>query len=86
MTFATCGRRFDRDHFLWEMEADMTIRSCIYAESHLTAVLEMMKDRPELHPIIPLLEKALAEVGAIKRTQSLLFRARTASESRSGID
>lgn len=58
----------------------MTIRSCIYAESHLTATLEMVRDRPELQSIVPLLERALVEIGAVRQAQTLLFKVRAAAE------
>ncbi len=52
----------------------MTMKACILTESHLKTVLLMAKGEPELKPVVPLLERALVEVEAVRRTQALLFR------------
>lgn len=50
------------------------MKACILTESHLKTVLLMAKGEPELKPVVPLLERALVEVEAVRRTQALLFR------------
>lgn len=51
------------------VEDILTIKACILTESHLKTALEVVRDKPELRSVIPLLEEALIEVEVVRRTQ-----------------
>lgn len=52
----------------------MTMRACIMTESHLKTVLEMLRDKPELGAARSLVEAALTEIEAVRRSHAAAFQ------------